>query len=372
MSKDAICVIALVLTIIMNEQETPRQGQMHAGNAGIEIAAVIESNPSEMQDSTHETNAKLNPEQQFPISQPSVAAILHEYGIDEFTFRAAKSGVENVTLLVDSASRGEFAMRVYRQDKKSTPEIAEEVEFSNYLKGHGIPVPEVFETTDGQTVSETIADGKSWQSLLMEFKDGTHAEEYDDALINQMAVMQAKMHVLGIEFAEGRAKANVGQERLLPNARLSDLDPASMADPRLGEFIQRAQAFEVSLDPSLPSGFSHFDFDRGNLLVADNTISAVLDFDDTKCGPLIMCLANTLWNVMATTGDEADLRLYVDKYQETRALSGAELGSIQEIMLFRHYMVSGMRTGFGETDEASISGFIDLENKILSLEAFSV
>lgn len=46
----------------------------------------------------------------------------------------------------------------------------------------------------------------------------------------------------------------------------------------------------VKLPAALPCGYSHLDFDMGNILVDEqNNLSAILDFDDLQYAPLVIC-----------------------------------------------------------------------------------
>jgi fatty-acyl-CoA synthase/long-chain acyl-CoA synthetase len=57
-------------------------------------------------------------------------------------------------------------------------------------------------------------------------------------------------------------------------------------------------AFVVELDDSLPKGLSHFDFDIDNILTKNDRVTAILDFGDMECLPLVVCLGYTLWDVL--------------------------------------------------------------------------
>jgi Ser/Thr protein kinase RdoA (MazF antagonist) len=251
-------------------------------------------------------SGKLYIEFQFPIAHENVAAALVPYGIADFDFEVAGSGVENATIFVDSP-QGKFALRVYRQAKKSTPEIELELEFASYLGAHGIPVPTVKPTNQGRLVAEVEVEGKSWQIVLMGFEPGVHPEGYDASLLAEMAGLQARMHLLGIDFRDG------------------------------------------------------------NVLLSEGRISAVLDFDDARYAPVIICLANTLWSILSDSKDYENARTYVATYEKTRPLSSAEKQSIKGILLHRHYWICAMVVSFGQTSAKDIEGYLGMEQKVLSL-----
>jgi Ser/Thr protein kinase RdoA (MazF antagonist) len=309
-------------------------------------------------------SGKLYIEFQFPIAHENVAAALVPYGIAEFDFEVAGSGVENATIFVDSP-QGKFALRVYRQAKKSTPEIELELEFASYLGAHGIPVPTVKPTNQGRLVAEVEVEGKSWQIVLMGFEPGVHPEGYDASLLAEMAGLQARMHLLGIDFSAKLSPRPKRAAELKPDSLVISL--ARPTDARLADMLERAKRHHVRLPTALPSGFSHYDFVDGNVLLSEGRISAVLDFDDARYAPVIICLANTLWSILSDSKDYENARTYVATYEKTRPLSSAEKQSIKGILLHRHYWICAMVVSFGQTSAKDIEGYLGMEQKVLSL-----
>jgi len=312
-------------------------------------------------------SSKLFIEHQFPISHNNVAAILKAYDLNEFSYLLADSGVENATLILDTEA-AKYALRIYRQFKKSTAEVRLELMFAQYLSIHGIPSPKTVETKTGDIVAEVTVSGRVWQAVLMDFEEGDHPVKYTHALLTKMAILQAHMHTLGIEFGE-EMHATKAIKSLEPGSLVVDIDLEDLVNDRLSAFVLRANKHSVALPGNLPHGFSHFDFDRGNILLVGEDISAVLDFDDTHYGPVVICLANTIWDILAiSTGDEA-VHLYIETYESSRQMSEDELSLIPDIVLYRHYLISCMKISFGKLAEDDLEKYLSLENRILLLHS---
>lgn len=54
---------------------------------------------------------------QFPVSHKSLAGILSQYGIEDFAYSVATSGIENTTCIIEVSNK-QYALRIYRQAKK--------------------------------------------------------------------------------------------------------------------------------------------------------------------------------------------------------------------------------------------------------------
>jgi Ser/Thr protein kinase RdoA (MazF antagonist) len=314
---------------------------------------------------------KLFVEFQFPITHRNVAAALRPYGITDFEFSLAMSGVKNATIIVE-APEGKHALRVYRQGKKVKSEIELELGFAEFVGEHGIPVAGVVRTTGGDRVAEFAVAGKTWQAVLMQFEHGHHPEGYTSYLLARMAGMQAHMHKLGVEFASQRGMMLSGAETLAPDSLVRTLDGQRLTDPRLVELLARAKALRVVLPAELERGFSHFDFVDGNLLVsASGRISSVLDFDDARYAPLVICLANTLWSILAATKGYDAARLYVQTYQQTRRLAPTELAVIKDLLLHRGYWICAMVVSFGSATASEMDHLLAMERKVQELPRLS-
>lgn len=304
---------------------------------------------------------KLEQENQFIPSNESMTRLFKQYDLELLEYKAATSGIENTTLIVTTKS-GNYVARIYRKGKKSFKAIYLELDFVHHLFSHGIKVPDVLVNNSGLPVTTFKHGDNNWQAIIMDFVTGEHAVDYSYKLLNNMAVVQARMHNLS------------GQYKPLNNSysRLSELkedyfikqiNRSNLHNTVLEDFLHRAEAYKVVLDKRLPEGFCHLDYDKENILTDNDDIVAVLDFDDLGWSPFVVCLAYTLWHIHWESGHIAAQK-YLANYEAERVLSVEERACIKSIMLFRHYMISAIKILNSHTSETDIKRYIAIEAEL--------
>jgi len=304
---------------------------------------------------------------QFPTSQESLSTILSNYGIQDFSYSVATSGIENTTCVIETPKR-KYALRIYRQAKKPIDAIKHELAFMDMLRRQGLPVPGVYVNQTQQAITQVDMDGKQWEALLMECMSGDHPSSYTTSLLSQMAQAQATMHESGTlinkshhdlpeptSLVEGEFVRHIDRNSISNNARLL-------------KYIERIAKYEVTLDANLPRGFSHFDFDLGNILIDNNgNLSAILDFDDLQYAPFVVCLGYTLWSVLYETGDESIVAQYLAEYQKTRQLGSLEREYLPKIMLFRHYVITALKILNGHIAKDDVQNYEALGSQLIRI-----
>jgi Ser/Thr protein kinase RdoA (MazF antagonist) len=310
---------------------------------------------------------KLSPEHLFVPSQKHVRAILAHYNLPLTRFLHATHGIENLTLLVWSR-RKKYVLRVYPQQKKSDADILLELDFMSHLRKHGLPTPAIILSSDNRPLVVCEVDHQKWQCVLMEHAQGAHPEAFTRGLLDHMAPLQARMHTLGEQYAQTHNIAS-GRAALREPSATDELlnNPALESDVR--DFLERVNAFGVSLDDSLPKGLSHFDFDIDNVLTQNDRVTAILDFGDMECLPLVVCLGYTLWDVLFEKGGSSALvARYLQNYQEVRQLSQGEKEALREIILFRHYVITTVRIHFGDFSQKDLDKALQQEQELRNFE----
>lgn len=301
---------------------------------------------------------KIDAEKQFTPSHERIAEILESYDLQLVAYKSAQSGIENCTLFVDT-SKGNYVLRIYRQDKKTNEAIIAEFDFVQYLSKHAIPVAPAIKNLNGHYVTYY----SEWQAILMLYVGGTHAALYDTDLIMQLATTQANMHLLAATYttppALQRRLTILKDTYFLPKVDMTTV--CSEAQP----LLDRAARYAVTLPSGLPAGVCHMDYDVNNILVNDNhDIAAVLDFDDATLAPFAACLGYTLWDIMSQE-DKGLVDDYLAIYMSVRSMTKAELDIIGSVMLFRHYMITALIALDGDMDAETASRYARVENKIL-------
>lgn len=302
---------------------------------------------------------------QFDATKQELQVILEHFGINKFDFKAAESGIENSTFIVTTGTQ-KLVLRVYRQDKKTIEEVMLEIEFMETLRGQGLAVPSIIiNKNDGKVLKHKNTTG-TWMVIAMEYIDGHHPAAYNTDIIEQLAINQAKMHIIGTQFAK-----NATSEPLLflsPGEFTDQINDQELTDQKVEALIKRARQFSVMLNKELECGYVHSDYDIENTLF-DNSdkLQAILDFDDLVLMPVIVCLSFTLWSVLFETGDISNVDHYVETYTKIRKLTPLEVSLIPRIILFRHYALAALTVLQNEMESSTLSEYERIENILTSM-----
>ena len=280
---------------------------------------------------------KLYPDKQISVAKETISLILYSYGITDSSYEVIDRGIENTSLYIQTQDK-KYVLRVHRQGKRDE-NISFQLAFQNYLRKHGIPIPRIYSNTDGKELTIIEIDGLRWQVILMECAEGeNYTKHYAPELIHDLASTQAKMHLLGIEYA----KKMQGSEKIwteLVDGLAERIQDTPEHTPEIIGFIERTRSFYYKLNPKLPHGWNQLDLDlEGNVLVKDNKASAILDFNDLDYSPCAVCLGYSLWAVLFADGENVT-RQYLAEYIKIRPLTREEYGALPHIMLFRNYAV---------------------------------
>ncbi len=309
---------------------------------------------------------KLNPEHQIKINKKIVQEILAQYGFKLISFTKAKSGIENTTLLI-STDKGKFVLRVYRKDGKQKKDIEQELEFMNFLAQNNLPVPKVFSNNTAELITKYITQNQIWNCILMELREGSHAKKYSTSLISDLAKHQAKMHLLGIKFAKTQTYKPKFPNELREQFFLAKINLKEITKAPIKDLLIKIKKFKIKLDQKLPKGFNHLDFDQDNLLVQKDHLTGILDFDDLKYSPIIVCLTYTMWHILFSTQSPDIMFTYLKEYTKYRKLNRLELNYIKDILLFRNYVISALQIMFYGQNTKVIQKLIKIETIISKL-----
>jgi Ser/Thr protein kinase RdoA (MazF antagonist) len=283
---------------------------------------------------------KLDAVNQVIVSHDIIAKMLLQYGINDFHFEIISGGIENTSLLITNHNK-QYVLRIYRRYNKSDSRIAVELQFQDVLREHGLPIPHILTNSIGSKLTKVTIDGFDWQVILMEYMGKTDFKHYTSELINDMATIQATMHLLGIAFAKNQAT----HEHTLSELKetIAQQSKEEISDIKIRTFLDRGKKYIVALDPNLPYGYNHLDFDTyGNILVKNDRVTAILDFDDLSYSPSVVCLGYTLWEILFETNDTNKLEEYLKVYEEIRPLNEHERSLLPQIMLFRNYAIGAI------------------------------
>jgi Ser/Thr protein kinase RdoA (MazF antagonist) len=306
---------------------------------------------------------KLHQDAQFVPSRENISSLLARYGQELISYKPADSGIENCTVIAQAMS-GIYVLRVYRQHKKSDKEIERELEFVAYLGRHSIPVALPIVNLNKESISHMEQDGYTWQAILMQYMPGGHPDYYSKGLLKSLATIQAKMHNLAAVYQPGDV-VEEGPTELRETRFLKLIQNREVLNPQQRELIERADGYVLNLSNALPRGLCHLDFGSGNALATDDTVTAVLDFDDLAFVPYAMCLAYTLWDIAYNVGLDSTAP-YIEVYETYRPLTAYEKDALKPLMLFRHYMVACILTANDHMNASKLARYLALESELLT------
>jgi len=290
---------------------------------------------------------KLNPESQLALTEGTLAEVLVAYGITDFTFTPIHSGIQNSSAYITSSGKN-YVLRVYMHGHKSNDDIKREIRFQDYLRSHGIPIPIIYPNSEGEelTVKKVVGDphSRDWQMFLMEFIDGQNrTEQPTPGLIDELATLQARMHLLGVEFAKIVAPGAHRWYDDLHDTHVAEVKEVPIPGQEILNFIERIKAFRYPLGPELPQGYNHLDLDfDGNVLVKNEKVAGIIDFDDLAYSPIIVCLGYAVYQMFLDHGIEV-ARQYLQTYEKIRPLLPTEKEALSHVVMFRNYALAALR-----------------------------
>src|SRR3989344_7489504 len=181
-----------------------------------------------------------------------------------------------------------------------------------------------------------------WRCILMEFLPGAHPKRYTKDRLRFLAEAHARMHKLGISYAEHHPHKGTCITVLRDDFFSPRLDLNKIKSVAVKGFLERGRRFSVSLGNRLPQGYNQLDYARGNMLLKGGKLTGVLDFDDLTYSPTVICLGYTVWNALYASNDIRKSHAYLAHYSRVRKPTKEELAVLRGVMLLRNYAIGAM------------------------------
>lgn len=224
----------------------------------------------------------------------------------------------NINVLVEDSEGSRYVLRGCRRNPRRD-RIVFQLDFQDCLRRHGVPVPEVVASQTGERCVES-GPGSLW--VMSCFVDGRHYQ-YDSRLqLGRAAGRLSDIHAAGAGFT-----ASPVQDETIPDllrwwthgeeeiAALRGMFRGAGAEAELdfldGWRTALTRDLPLALVDELPRTWLHADFHPGNLILADDQVRAVLDFDVVHHGfrleDIAYALSGFCWHSGpgAVTGAEA-------------------------------------------------------------------
>jgi homoserine kinase type II len=241
-----------------------------------------------------------------PIDEVELTAFLRQNNIGkQDEIHAVEAGSVNSNFSVRCGGSSYF-LRLYEEQDASG--AAEEMSTLRVLAASGVSTPTA-------VASGTLSKKPA---ALFPWIEGTHACQRAVSAERARAVgaSLARVHLANAPARDGRF-----DERAL-RARLASIDAAVYPVDRLARTLD---ALARDRDRGLPSGLTHGDLFRDNVLWDGDRVAALLDFESASRGAFVYDLAVTM--LAWCYGDAFDFELaraMVAGYESARALRAAE------------------------------------------------
>ncbi len=264
-----------------------------------------------------------------PLPTTDAEAILREYGLELLQISPLAAGSVNSNFFLEArhqvgGSRARYFARLYEEQDEAGAHF--EVQVNRHLLTAGLPVARPVMCLSGE--STRMYHGKPFalyqrlegEVLCQSRVTPRVARSVGSALAG---VHQAELGELGLPagrfgFADMLERAarveGSGREDLLPAAR------------RVRDLVGELQARRLG---ALPGGLIHGDLFRDNVLVLDEEVSGLLDFESACRGPYVydLMVTSMAW-CYGNEFEETLLRALFEGYQSVRPLDASERSAL--------------------------------------------
>ncbi|OGN29952.1 MAG: hypothetical protein A3A33_01355 [Candidatus Yanofskybacteria bacterium RIFCSPLOWO2_01_FULL_49_25] len=271
------------------------------------------------------------------------------FGILPVHIRRIPDGLINASFFITDKDHKEFVLRVYQKDNRTIGEIRHEIKVMNALRDTGLPIPRLHMTHTGSYLGTWRHNRVSYFTILMERIKGRHIKPTDLYLLPSVAQYHGKMHRELREHKPLKSVTRTFQTMLQLIEReystaIQKLDSkTSRAFSRVYEDICTMVLRRHATIMGLPSGDVHLDYDSTNILVRNNVIVGILDFDDITHKPFALDIGNSLWwwlfyNPVAVWHEVVST--YLKNYEKERNLSKNEKRSLALFIRMRNFALA--------------------------------
>ena len=229
-------------------------------------------------------------------------------------------GTVQMNFRLDTAARP-CVLRYYRQNR-TFDSVRFEINLLTYLKKRSYPCPAPLKNDMGHYIG--MYEGRPY--ALFEFMDGHPVPVPTEHQQRQIIEKAALLHNLTKRYRprhrQERWNYSAGLCQSLAEQQTRKLDTPEAADKL--EWLRR-ELSHLFLPVSIPKGICHGDFHFSNVLFLNETLSAVLDFDDANYTfllfDLVVLIEMWAWPYDRLQLDFAAARKIVTEYTSHRPLS---------------------------------------------------
>lgn len=268
------------------------------------------------------------------ISKQDLNKILSQYNLGEI-FQTKILPTSGSTMVLVESKQGKFILRLAPKKQpmfRDREEILAEIELREHLYANGVPVPEVI----GSAIKFNGQHG-----YLRKFVEGKAFLRPDLKEVEQAGAMLGKIHVTTKGYKTKNKRKHTwdlqkmreyfpGNKRLILKSKLKE-------KKKFVELFEQ-ELCAIKFPPNLPQGMLHEDFGKRHVLWEENKIQAIIDFDRSYYGTLLLDLGQALRGWCFTknwrTWDDKNFQTFLRGYERHRKLSVLEKKYLKDAVKF--------------------------------------
>jgi|GEM_PF-2446931 len=226
-------------------------------------------------------------------------------------------GLSNSTYFVTMGDAKRLVVRILREHDLQG--IATECCIQNQLAEYALCAPRMLTTTDGECVYKSEA----FWATVAEYIPGSHPKDPITArqcflIGKELARFHEALNKTDLGIAEGNGFLNSDRIRRQINTVSAPSEKATLND-----LLDKVEALDWNL---LPSGLTHGDLHRNNILIDQNETVAILDLQEVGVSSYVLDLGRTIADICTEDGkiDWKSVDACLEGYETVRTLSSVE------------------------------------------------
>jgi len=264
------------------------------------------------------------------LSEIEIRSLLSRFPLSDLnSFQGVSSGIENTTYFLTLNSGDEYVLTVF--ENFSSDSLRPYIQLLSLLSSHHLPIPCPCVDVHGSAL-QLIANKPA---LLLPRAPGTHVDNPAPAVCYAVGSILASIHSVAppVDSELFTLQNPCGLSWMKETLALVNSSLSNVETTLLHEQITLSAELEAR---ALPRGIIHGDLFRDNVLIENNTVTAVIDFYNAGQDTLLVDLAITANDWCYTQADtaavEKNLEALLAGYNLKRPLCAPELGSWRECL----------------------------------------
>ena len=209
-------------------------------------------------------------------------------------------------------------------DEQSLDQVSYLLSITTYLSDNNIPTPPPIQFSNGEFIM--VKNGLAW--TLLPYIEGEWLEPNMSSLYS-LGRIQAKLHLV-------KPPSNLKEEFSMGNSLFEKLFSIADDKDEWSDFLYLLKSESLALNeqiPELPKGIIHGDLFPDNILVINNNVKTILDFEEVCNDILAFDLVMTFVGCGWENGEPVVERWnsLLDGYQSVRILSQNEIDSLSDL-----------------------------------------